>query len=172
MVRAKAMYRARWYPREQARTNLDKAGEIADGLGVKAPFRARLINAQLYFPIRDWLEGRAFPTNEVPRLQRWAKELRDLLDQNWAKQQTYDWDDPLDQNFLIPAAWDTLGMSELAIGITTKNLSKQQCAQAAVDLIKSHEFFDRLFKKYPQEYQDVLKISEAHRELRDQVCTQ
>ena len=81
-------------------------------------------------------------------------------------------DDAVDRNFLIPAAFDTLGMRELAIGISTGNLSKERCAQAAEDLSIAKEIFHRLLKQYPAEYQDALRISEAHRELRDKLCGQ
>jgi len=46
---------------------------------------------------------------------------RDLLKEDWAKRQNYEsadaeWNDAADRNELIPAALDTLGMSELAMG--------------------------------------------------------
>jgi hypothetical protein len=174
MVRAKAMYLARWYPREQAKMDLDQARDIADRIAITTAYRASIVNRQLYFPIRDWLEGHPLPRDEIPRLQRWARELRDLLDQDWAKQQNYDRDrdDPADTNFLIPAAYDTLGMSELAIWVSTSDLRRERCAQAAVDFTIAKGIFHRLFELYPAEYQDPLRISEAHREFRDNLCGQ
>jgi len=138
MTRAKAMYLDRWYPRDDARKDLDRAREIADGIATprgKLPgfraYRAQIINRQLYFPIRDWLEGHPFPRDEIPRLQRWARELRDLLKEDWANQESdenAESNDPAERNFLIPAAFDTLGMSELAFGISTNNLSRERGA--------------------------------------------
>src|SRR5262249_8097121 len=93
LTRAKAMYLDRWYPRTDARKDLDRAREIIEGMATSqmpllfGAYRARLINWQLYFPIRDWLEGHPIVRDEAPRLQRWARELRDLLKEDWAKQQ-------------------------------------------------------------------------------------
>jgi hypothetical protein len=173
LTRAKAMYISRWYLRKDARDDLDRAREIADRIGpTKSPFfdayRAHIINWQLYFPIRDWLEGHPLSRDEIPRLQRWAKELRDLLKQGWTNQPNTGWNAAAERDFLIPAALDTLGMSELAFGISTNDLSRERCDQAAVDFSIAK---DMLFKLPPAEYQDPLKISEAHRELRDVLCT-
>jgi hypothetical protein len=181
LARAKAMYLDRWYPREDARKDLDRAREIADGIATKCrrqncllfgSYRANITNWQLYFPIRDWLEGHPLPRDETSRLQKWANELRDLLKEDWAKQDKYEWTDPADRNLLVPAAFDTLGMSELAIGISTNNLSRERCAQAAADLSIAKEIFHRRLVLYPANYQDALRISEAHKELRDSLCGQ
>jgi hypothetical protein len=183
LARAKAMYRARWYPRKDARKDLDRAREIAEDIATRKQswppqsgrlfpaYMARIINLQLYFPIRDWIEGHPLAREEIPRLELWARDLRDRLEQDWAKK--YDWDDPddpADLNYLIPAIVDTLGMSELAIGASTKELDRGTCRRAAIDLNRAFDIFQRQFKKDKANYEDTLKISEAHRELHARLC--
>ena len=193
--RAAAKDYARWYPRD-AGADLRHARSIADDLivtvtgsaGVDRRLalhlgkeRANNLNTEVFSTVRDWHEGYRLSPDQIGLFEEAAAEL-----QKWIKQHSPKalGDDPADDIaahtvHLIATAYDTLALSEIAIGDFKADRSKDRCARILDHLAKSKDLFQwwsqvRIRRNLATEsdYRSHFRTIDAHYQLYGSFCGQ